>query len=92
MHEIKSFKILNTAIVVGLLHTIFFAVVAAIEILLMFSFSPYPTKPPLSSMLIGPPFMGVVFFSITALFCWMYNQIAARIGGIAFELTPRSEN
>lgn len=63
MHEIKSFQILKTAIVVGLLHTIFFAVIAAIEILLMFSFSPHPTKPPLSSMLIGPPFMGVVFLN-----------------------------
>jgi hypothetical protein len=34
----------------------------------------------------------VLGFIFTAFFCWLYNQVAERFGGIAFELIPRSEN
>ncbi len=32
--------------------------------------------------------LGFIFIALT---CWIYNQTAARFGGVAFELTPRSE-
>jgi hypothetical protein len=34
----------------------------------------------------------VLTFIGVALVCWLYKVVAARIGGIAFELTARSEN
>ena len=34
----------------------------------------------------------VLTFVGVALLCWLYNVVAARIGGIAFELTARSES
>jgi hypothetical protein len=43
--------------------------------------------------LIGFPILfGVVGFIFLAISCWLYNLVAARIGGIAFELAPHSEN
>ncbi len=91
MHEIKSFKIFQTARVVAVMYAVFFGTGAVFELILFFVHDA-PRKPPLSSvpfMLIVPTIFG--FISATIL-CWIYNLVAARIGGIAFELTPRSEN
>jgi hypothetical protein len=35
---------------------------------------------------------GFIGFFDAAFFCCIYNLVAPRIGGIAFELTPRCEN
>jgi len=37
-----------------------------------------------------PLAVAVLGFIFVALLCWIYNQIAARFGGIAFELIPRN--
>jgi hypothetical protein len=43
--------------------------------------------------LIGVPIVfGVLGFIFMVIVCWLYNLVAARIGGIACELTPRGEN
>jgi hypothetical protein len=39
-----------------------------------------------------PILFGLIGFISMVIICWLYNLIAARIGGIAFELTPRGEN
>ena len=93
MHEIKSFKIFQTAKVFGVLYVIlgFFE-----GVILTVAFAHHPHPHPLRGtlfILIGFPILfGVVGFIILAISCWLYNIVAARIGGIAFELTPRSEN
>ncbi|MFZ0678436.1 hypothetical protein [Candidatus Binatus sp.] len=93
MHEIKSFKIFQTARVIAVLYVIFGFVEAAI-LLVVFAHHPHPH--PLRGalfILIGVPILfGVIGFIALLIMCWLYNIVAARIGGIAFELTPRSEN
>jgi hypothetical protein len=43
--------------------------------------------------LLGLPILfGVLGFISMVIICWLYNLVAARMGGIAFELIPRSEN
>jgi hypothetical protein len=39
-----------------------------------------------------PVLYGVIGFIMIAISCWVYNHVARRIGGIAFELAPHSQN
>jgi hypothetical protein len=93
MHEIKSFKIFQTAKVVAVLYLIFGFVEAAI-LAPMIAHSPHP--PHFKGTLfivIGVPILFLVLgFIFTVIICWLYNLVAARIGGIAFELAPRGED
>jgi hypothetical protein len=93
MHEIKSFNIFQTAKVIAVLYVIFGFVEGAI-LAVMFAHHPHPH--PLQGILLSliglPILFGVVGFIFLAISCWLYNIVAARIGGIAFELIPRSEN
>jgi len=93
MHEIKSFRIFQTARFMAVLYVIF-GFIEAVILLLVFAHHPHPH--PLRGalfILIGVPIQfGVVGFIALLIMCWLYNIVAAQIGGIAFELTPRSEN
>ena len=93
MHEIKSFRIFQTAKVIAVLYVIFGFVEGAILAITL----PHSPHPPHFKgtlfILIGVPILfGVLGFIFTVIGGWLYNIVAARIGGIAFELTPRSEN
>lgn len=91
MHEIKSFKIFQTAKVIAVLYAITFAIFAAF-VLVSTSFGPRRSPPPPHVILFLLPILGGIWsFLVTGFFCWLYNLIAPRIGGIAFELAPRSE-
>ena len=93
MHEIKSFKILQTAKVIAVLYVVFGFLEGAI---LAVALARHPHQHPLLGMLLSviglPILFGVVGFIFLVISCWLYNIVAARIGGIAFELSPRSEN
>ena len=93
MHEIKSFKIFQTAKVIAVLYVIFGFVEGAI-LAITLPLSPHPPhfKGTLFILIGVPILFGVLGFIFTVIGCWLYNIVAARIGGIAFELTPRSEN
>jgi len=93
MHEIKSFKIFQTAKVIAVLYVIFGFVEGAI-LLVAFAHAPHPhgLGGTLVICIALPIAFGVVGFIFTVIMCWLYNVVAARIGGIAFELAPRSEN
>jgi hypothetical protein len=90
MHEIKSFEIFQTAKVMAVLYTImgaFFAVFVAFMSLL----HGHPGRAILAIIFL-PILYGIFSFIGTTFFCWLYNEVASRLGGIAFELTPRSGN
>ena len=90
MHEIKSFKIFQTAKVVAVLYLIF-GLVEGVILAISFAHSPHPHPLKGIFFLFGLPILfAVVGFISMVIFCWLYNLVAARIGGIAFELTPRS--
>jgi hypothetical protein len=89
MHEIKSFKIFQTAKVIGVLYAVLGFVEGA---LFLISALRHPNRLPISISIGLPIISGVLGFIMMVIFCWLYNLIAARIGGIAFELTARSEN
>jgi len=90
MHEIKSFKIFQTAKVIAVLYAVLLIIVAVFE----FAFFMHvgPRRPPAIAILVMPVIGTIFSFLSTAFLCWLYNLIAPSIGGIAFELTPRGEN
>jgi hypothetical protein len=93
MHEIKSFKILQTAKVIAVLYLIFgFFEGAIFAFAISHSHHAHPFKGILFVLFGVPILFGVLGFVVMVIVCWLYNLIAAQIGGIAFELVPRSEN
>ena len=90
MHEIKSFRVWQTAKILAALAAIYIEIEATF--LALISFRQHHPREAIVAI-VGLPIMAAVLgFLITALLCWLYNLVAARIGGIAFELVPRSEN
>jgi hypothetical protein len=90
MHEIKSFRIFQTAKVIGVLYAISLAIIAALQLVAFASFG--GRKPPILLILILPVVGSIFSFLAFAFTCWLYNLIAPHIGGIAFELATRSES
>jgi hypothetical protein len=88
MHEIKSFKIFQTAKVIGVLYAIIFA----IFVTFVYCMNLEPRRPPIIAIVVLPVVAGVAVFVVMAFYCWLYNLLAMRIGGIAFEVTPRSDS
>jgi hypothetical protein len=88
-HEIKSFGIVQTSIVMALIYAIISEVLSW-----FFAIGAIAHGHPLRAILliIGLPILyGVMGFISVAIFCWLYNEIASRIGGMTFELAPRDE-
>ncbi len=87
MHEIRSISVMQTAKVVAAIYFIISAVIGlclAVATLVR----GHPGRALLA--LVGIPiFYGVIAFAFTAIFCWLYNEIARRIGGIEIELAER---
>ena len=89
MHEIKSFQIFQTAKVVAVIYAmmaaifgVFFAFIALIH--------GHPGRA-LQALIFFPILYAVASFIGIAFLCWLYNEVASRIGGVRFEMTPRSE-
>jgi hypothetical protein len=93
MHEIKSFEIFQTAKVIAVLYLILGFVEGIIfAFAVSLGHHTYPSGGILFFLFGVPIIFGVLGFIMMVILCWLYNLIAARIGGIAFELVPRSEN
>jgi hypothetical protein len=87
MHEIKSISVLPAAKVSGAIYLIVAAVFGVI-----FAFGALVRGHPGRALLalIGFPVLyAVVAFIFTAIFCWLYNEVARRIGGVEIELAER---
>jgi hypothetical protein len=90
MHEIKSFNVWQTSKVLAVLYAIsgwiegIFLALAALR-------HGHPFRA-IFCIVILPIIFGVLGFLFTAFSCWLYNQVAEQLGGIAFELVPRSDN
>ncbi|MGH7815295.1 MAG: hypothetical protein ACREQI_14980 [Candidatus Binataceae bacterium] len=89
MHEIRSFDILYTAKVVafvyGTMSAIFALYFAAMQIVhghLLIA---------ISSLILIPAFGIASGFLTTAFEAWVYNELAARFGGIRIEIVPHSD-
>jgi hypothetical protein len=89
MQQIKSIGVLQTAKVMGVVDLLI-GVLAAIAFLLRFLVRHnlhlhHPRV--LLFVLLVPILYGIGGFILTAVFCWIYNSVARRMGGIAIELT-----
>ncbi len=85
MHQIKSFNVIQTAKVLAALYFIF----GLVGTLIIASISLGAKKGPgpgLVMAVLAPFIYGVVGFISTAAFCWLYNVIAKRLGGIEVEV------
>ena len=89
MNEIKSFKIFQSAKVIAVLYTVMGFVEVGIVLLTSLR---HTNRVPILILIGFPILIGVVGFIFMVITLWLYNVIAARIGGIAFELTPRGED
>jgi hypothetical protein len=89
MHEIKSFNVWQTSKVLAVLKGTVSWIVGVFLALGALSHG-RPLRG-IFFITIFPLVVGVLGYFVAALVCWIYNQTAARFGGIAFELTPRTE-
>lgn len=89
MQQIRSFGVLQTSKVMGVVD-FFLGMVIAIVFLLRFAMRHHGLHHPrvLLFFLFVPILYGVGGFVLTAIFCRIYNWVASRLGGIAVELTP----
>jgi hypothetical protein len=87
MQELKSFNVVATAKVAGALYLIL-GEVGGVIFALTALFQGRPIRALLALIFFGAIY-GVVGFIITAITAWLYNLIAAQIGGIEFELVQR---
>ena len=88
MHEIKSFEIFQTAKVIAAIHAIA-AAIFGVFFGFMALIHGHPGRA-LETLIFFPILYAVVSFIATSFLCWLYNEIADRIGGVKFEMTPRS--
>jgi ABC-type spermidine/putrescine transport system permease subunit II len=90
MHEIKSFGILQTSKVIAVMYATMAAIISVFVAIgaLMHG---HPGRAILA-LIFMPILYGIGTFIFTAFFCWLYNQFATRIGGIAFELSPSTDS
>ncbi len=88
MQQIKSFGVLQTSKVMGVID-FFLGVLIAIGFMLRFVARHGLHHPRvLVFFLFVPVLYGVGGFVITAIFCGIYNRIASRLGGIEIERAP----
>jgi hypothetical protein len=87
MQELKSFNVMATAKVVGALYFIL-GEVGGVIFALTALFQGHPIRAVLALIFFGAIY-GILGFIVTAITAWLYNLIAARIGGIEFELVQR---
>ncbi len=87
MQELKSFNVVATAKVAGALYAIL-GEVGGVILALTALFEGHLIRALLVLIFFGAIY-GILGFIITAITAWLYNQIAAQIGGIEFELVQR---
>lgn len=88
MQQIKSFGVLQTSKVMGVVD-FFLGVLVAIGFLLRFATRHGLHHPRVLVFIIFVPILyGVGGFVITAIVCGIYNRVASRLGGIAIDLAP----
>jgi hypothetical protein len=87
MRQIKSFAVLQTAKVMGVLYLLFGLLFMAPFFLIVSVSRGHRHGGSLLMVLIAPVFYAVGAFIFTALICWLYNVVAKRIGGIEFEVS-----
>jgi hypothetical protein len=80
MHEIRSIGVLSAAKLMGVLYFIVGEIMALFLALGALARG-HPGRALLAVILLGAV-EGVIGFLFSAVFAWLYNQIAARIGGI----------
>ncbi len=89
MQQIKSVGILQTAKLAGALYvvvTAIFAIPIGIIGALVSILAGKPEGLIFLVFIVAPIFYGIVGFLMVALLCWLYNVVAARMGGIEIEL------
>ena len=88
MYEIKSVDIFQTAWVMALLYAIF-AEIFGLFVGFVALVDGDPGRAMFAIFLL-PLICGFISFISNALLCRLYNEIAGRIGGIAFEFAPKT--
>lgn len=89
MQQIESFGVLQTSKVVSAVYFILGLLVVVITAIFAIAARKGPVRYSggLVMLLLAPIFYGLAGFIFTAIFCWLYNAVAKRLGGIEIELS-----
>lgn len=85
-YRISRFGIHSTALIVAILYFILALVFVPIFFLASRGTSEGPFPPIV--LILGPVFYAVFGYVFTAIGCWLYNIVAAQVGGIVVTLEP----
>jgi hypothetical protein len=86
MRQIKSFAVLQTSKVMGVLYFL----LGLLFMVFVLTIAPVPkghAHRGFFVIVLAPVFYGIAGFVCTAIICWLYNAVAKRIGGIEFEVS-----
>ncbi|HEY6395554.1 MAG TPA: hypothetical protein VIX12_09065 [Candidatus Binataceae bacterium] len=88
MQEIRSFNVFQTARVMAAIYLVIAAVVGMLVFLMQLLRGHFGRA--IGALLLFPIGYGICGFIGVAIFCWLYNEVAKRIGGVEFEIGERS--
>ena len=86
MHEIRSIGVLSAAKIMGAIYFVFGEVIA-VFVALQALLHGHPIRAIVALIFVGA-IQGLLGFVASAVMCWLFNQIAGRIGGIEVEVLP----
>jgi hypothetical protein len=84
MHEIRSVRVLSVAKVMGTIYFILGEIVAFFLALAAIAHG-HPGRA-IALLAFFGAIQGVIGFIFSAVGCWLYNQVAARIGGVEVQM------
>lgn len=86
MHEIRSIGVLSAAKIMGAVYFVFGEIVA-VFVALQALLHGHLIRAIVALIFVGA-IQGLIGFVASAVLCWLFNQIAGRIGGIEVEVLP----
>jgi hypothetical protein len=84
MHEIRSISIVQSAKALGFVYGAFGIILGVIAFLVALARGHFLRA--ILAILFLPIIYGIAAFLVFLLLFWIYNQVAARVGGIRFEM------
>ena len=87
MQQIKSLNVIQAAKILAALYFVFGLAFAVLCVFLALVERGHSGHRGLAMAVLSPFFYGVAGFVLGAVFCWLYNLIATRFGGLELEIT-----
>ena len=87
MHEIRSFSIMQTAKVMGVIYFIL-SVIPEVIFSIGAIFRGHFERA-IGFLIFGPPIYAILGFTLSVIAMFIYNEVSDRMGGIQFDIVPK---